>query len=57
MAAKAGRKETEGQDLTVIRWRMRDGRCGKTARMSRSEAEALLRELAGRSRLLSFEVA
>ena len=40
----------------VVRWRMKNGRSGKTERMPRAQAEMLVRELAGRFEKVAFEV-
>ena len=56
MSGKAGRKEAPNSVGTVIRWRLRDGRQGKTGRMSRTEAEAAVRELGRRWGQITFEV-
>jgi len=43
-------------EQVVVRWKMRDGRGGKTVRMSRTEAEVLVRQLRRRFGRMSFEV-
>lgn len=57
MSGKGDRKEAPHAAGTVIRWRLRDGRRGKTGRLSRAEAEAAVRELARRWSQITFEVA
>jgi hypothetical protein len=45
-----------GKEPVVLRWKLRDGRSGKTVRMSRAEAEVLVRELRRRFGRMSFEI-
>jgi hypothetical protein len=49
-------RHESNSEQVVVRWKMKNGRRGKTAPMSRIEAEHLVRELARRLQRMGFEI-